>query len=71
MALSYKFSKLETQYERDMYFSFDFGWYSTTHFDIVRWEQNPLSVAKVICRQSLNVCVETGKKLENIKSGCS
>ena len=37
LALSYKFlqdvpSKLEMQYERGMYFSFDFGWYSI-HFD--------------------------------------
>ena len=40
LALPYKFlndvtSKLEIQYERGMYFSFDFGWYSV-HFDIVR-----------------------------------
>ena len=27
-------SKLEIQYERGMYFSIDFGWYSI-HFDIV------------------------------------
>ena len=45
-----------------MYFTFDFGWYSI-HFEIVREEQggwghllngqNPLSVTKVICQQSL------------------
>ena len=42
-----------------MYFTFDFGWYSI-HFHIVCQEQggllngqNPLSVTKVICRQSL------------------
>ena len=37
LALSYNFFqdvplKLEIQYERGMYFSFDFGWYSI-HFD--------------------------------------
>ena len=40
MALPYKSlqdapSKLEMQYKRGMYFSFDLGWYSI-HFDIVR-----------------------------------
>ena len=39
LALSHKFlndvtSKLEIQYERGMYFSFDFSWCSI-HFDIV------------------------------------
>ena len=47
-----------------MHFSFDFVWL-TIHIDIIRFKnwgvgslllnrQNPLSVAKVICRQSLS-----------------
>ena len=37
-------SKLQMQCRKGVYFSFDIGWYSG---------QNPLSVPKVICRQSL------------------
>ena len=61
-------SKLEIQCIKDiyMYFPFDFSWYSI-HFDIVCQKQgsvcvcvggllnrqNPLSMTKVICRQSI------------------